>query len=155
MFLLANQIPIINFVVHIVKEESYYLSNCIEHIVIVNELLHEEESLQELDNVVEGLNKVYKHIQMIIPQVEQLENKALYENRHSRFVYELCTDCNKLLQELSNIAVFFLQVLGELEKHCKKDLFLLMIRHITIEERYGLEVLSGFIGRMLASGFVV
>lgn len=155
MFLLANQIPIINFVVHIVKEESYYLSNCVEHVVMVNELLQEQENLKEVENVVQGLNKVYENIQKTIPQLEQLEDRALYGTRDSKFVYELCTDCNKVLQELNNIAVLFLQALGELEKYCEKNLFLLIIHHITIEERYGLEVLSGYIGRIASSGFMV
>ncbi|WP_303861697.1 hypothetical protein [Alkalibaculum bacchi] len=152
---MANQIPIINFVVHIVKEESYYLSNCVEHVVMVNELLQEQENLKEVDNIVVGLNRVYENIQKTIPQLEQLEDRALYGTRHSKLVYELCTDCNKILRELSNIAVLFLQVLGELEKHCEKNLFLLIIHHITIEERYGLEVLSGYIGRIASNGFMV
>lgn len=155
MFLLANQIPIINFVVHIVKEESYYLSNSIEHVIMVNELLQEQEDLQEVENVVEGLNQVYKNIQKIIPRLEQLEDRGLYGTQHSKFIYELCTECNNILQELNNVAVLFLQVLGELENHCEKNLFLLIIRHITIEERFALEVLSGYIGRMASNGFMI
>jgi len=154
-FILGYQIPIINSVVHIVREESFYASNTIEHIVIVKELLREQENSADIEVLIEDLNKVYNNVQKCMPLLNQLENNALYGHHHPKFIYELTEECFGVLQKLCDTSIQFLQILGQLEGLCEKDLYLLIIQHITIEERYGLEVLSGYISQITGEGFRV
>ncbi|MPW25683.1 DUF2935 domain-containing protein [Alkalibaculum sp. M08DMB] len=149
---MANQIPVMNYILHIVNDTCYWVNISIEHLVILNELLKEKEV--DVDHmVIDELNSIYISMEQSIKKLDDIEQKARYGEDHVEFIMNLCLSTLNVLQQISGIQVQLIQVLGKLEKLKIKSLYLLMLSHITLEERYSLELLSSNINTITGLGF--
>jgi len=149
---MPNQIPVINYILHIVDDASYWANISVEHLIILNELLKEEEVGID-EKMVEELNEIYGDMEQSIDKLEKLEKTALYGERCPEFVLKLCGDTLRVLEQNSGIRVQLIQLLSRSESLKLKSLYLLIISHITLEERYSLEMLSGHINTITGAGF--
>lgn len=152
MFSLANNIPIVNYILHILDDISYYMSNTVEHIILLNEVLKVQEEVKVEESVFEALEKIYLAYGNNLNSLEQVES-MVGDNRDTYFVMNLTDKTLQLLQNISNQQVNFINLLGDIEQASFKSLILLMINHITIEERYSLEILSKHISGIQSFGF--
>lgn len=153
MFLLPNHIPIINYILHILDDTSHYMSNSVEHIIMVNEMLREQEEVRVEENVYNSLENIYVCYGDKLKKLEEIERSSINGGEDAKFIMNLSTMTLELLQNISSLQIHLIGLLGELEQADFKSLFLLMINHITIEERYSLEVQSKHINGMQAFGF--
>jgi len=149
---MPNQIPVINYILHIVEDTCYWANISVEHLIVLNELLKEEE-IEIDEKMVEELNEIYGNMEQSIGKLESLEKTALYGERYPEFVLKLCGDTLRVLEQISGTEVQFIQLLSQLESLKLKSLYLLIISHITLEERYSLEILSGHINKITGAGF--
>lgn len=149
---MPNQIPVINYILHIVDDACYWTNISVEHLIILNELLKEEEMTVD-QKMVDSLNEIYGDMEQSIGKLDHLEKTALYGERYPEFVLKLCGDALRVLEEISDIRVQLIQLLSKLENLRLKNFYLLIVSHITLEERYSLEILSGHINKITGAGF--
>ena len=149
---MPNQIPVINYLLHIVDDARYWNNISVEHLIVLNELLKEEERTVD-EKMVDSLNEIYGNMEESIGKLDHLEKTALYGERYPEFVLKICGDTLRVLEEISGIRVQLIQLLSKLESLELKNFYLLIISHITLEERYSLEVLSGHINKITSAGF--
>ncbi|MFZ7121538.1 MAG: hypothetical protein ACOWWH_11400 [Eubacteriaceae bacterium] len=150
---MPNQIPVVNYIINIIEDTYYWINNSKEHIIIINEFVN-EGIIKVDDEVVSNLNLIYDSYEQFIIRLDNLKEYAVNGQKQFKFFMNLCFNTLKVLQSISNNDISFIGLLSDLDKIHNKSLYLLIVSHITIEQRYSLEILSANINRITGLGFV-
>lgn len=139
---MQNHFPPINYLLYIVNDTHYMIDISTEHIVIVSELL-KEEKIQIAKIIVLELNEIYTTMLAYMDRLDELKNSM------ERQGYTQALDqCLQLLKKICEVEVKLIQSLGCVEGLTLKTIHGLIISHITVEERYCLELITGYVNKV-------